>query len=50
MNEDTDSSQSQLCRGLTECTQSPGVIDLMKPGMALRVWLRASVYLGVGRR
>lgn len=35
VNEDTDSSQSQLCRGPTEWAQSPGVMDLMETGMAL---------------
>ncbi len=35
MNEDTDSSQSQLCRGPTEWRKSPGVMDLMETGVAL---------------
>lgn len=35
VNEDTDSGQSQLCRGPTEWTQSPGVMDLIETGMAL---------------
>lgn len=40
MNEDTDSSQSQLCRGPNRVDT---VMDLMEPGMALE----CSVYLGV---